>query len=225
MSSDPQSGDRSSGPEPTSARGSEGAAGGTPRVEPDLATRVRGGGSELLEALQRHLPGSREHADGTASYAFAAAVELGLDRSRAEAVRETARVHEIGKVYMPSGMLARPQTELGPGDQALVDSHAAYGAQLARGAGIPPEACEWILATRESFDGSGPTGLSGKQIPLESRIIRAACAHDALLATLPATGTPAELYRTATDLLRGDAGRELDPQVVAALTGMLERVV
>jgi HD-GYP domain-containing protein (c-di-GMP phosphodiesterase class II) len=198
---------------------------GTSDAEPTLAGRVRARGSELLDALQSHLPGSREHADGTAAYAFAAAVELGFDRSRAEAVRETARVHEIGKVYVPAGVLVRPRGELGPGDQALLDSHAAYGAQLARGAGIPAEACVWILATRESFDGGGPTGLAGDQIPLESRIIRAACAQAALLAALPTTGTPAELYRTATGRLRGDAGRELDPRVVEALAGMLQRVV
>ena len=30
----------------------------------------------LLDALELHVPGSREHADGTAAYGFAAAVEL-----------------------------------------------------------------------------------------------------------------------------------------------------
>jgi HD-GYP domain-containing protein (c-di-GMP phosphodiesterase class II) len=195
---------------------------GDPHNDPGLAEGVRARGSALLDALERHLPGSRDHADGTASYAFATAVELDLGRTRAEAVRETARLHEVGKVYVPAGVLARSRTQLGPGDQALLDSHPAYGAQLAQGAGVPEEACDWILATRASFDGSGPIRLAGEDIPLESRIIRVACACEETLAA-PGAGSAAELQRRAIDRLRDAAAGDLDPRVVDALAGILER--
>ena len=48
-----------------------------------VATLVKARGAALLDALELHLPGARDHADGTASYAFATAAELGLDRERA----------------------------------------------------------------------------------------------------------------------------------------------
>jgi HD-GYP domain-containing protein (c-di-GMP phosphodiesterase class II) len=199
-----------------------------PSSEPDstgaLAGRVKARGSELLQALERHLPNARDHADGTAAYAFAAAVELGLERDHAEAVRETARLHEVGNVYVPAAVVAKPHGELTPEEQALLDSAFASGAELARGAGIPEQASEWIGAIRERFDGSGPAGLAGERIPIESRIMRVACACDTALAAPAPSGTSQEERRQmAVDALRAAAGSELDPRVTAALATMLER--
>ena len=206
MSSDPPSGARSSEP------------------ELGLAARVKARGSELLDALERHLPSSRDHADGTAAYAFAAAVELELERDRAEAVREAARLHEVGNVYVPAAVLAKPAGELTPEDRALLDSRFASGAELARGAGIPDQACEWIGAIPERFDGSGPAGLAGERIPIESRIVRVACACDtALAAPAPEGVSSDERRQMAIQALRAAAGTELDPRVTAALAAMLER--
>jgi HD-GYP domain-containing protein (c-di-GMP phosphodiesterase class II) len=227
MSSDPPSGARSSEPEPTGApAGAEVHRPGNADNELSLAARVKARGAELLDALERHLPSSREHADGTAAYSFAAAVELDMERDKAEAVRETARLHEVGNVYVPAEVLAKPSGELTPEERALLDSRFASGAELARGAGIPDQACEWIGAIRERFDGSGPAGLAGARIPIESRIVRVACACDTALAApapTPGGASPDERRRIAIHALRAAAGSELDPRVTAALAAMLER--
>jgi HD-GYP domain-containing protein (c-di-GMP phosphodiesterase class II) len=187
---------------------------------------IRSRGSALFDALERHRPGWGDHADGTATYAFAAAVELGLERERAEAVREAARLHEVGMVYVPSEVLAKPPGELTPEERELLDSRFARGAELARGAGIPEQACEWIRATGERFDGGGPQGLTGERIPIESRIVRVACAFDAVVAA-PAKELPdasADARRQeAVDELRRAAGTALDARVIAALAALLER--
>ena len=228
MSSDRPSGAPSSEPEPAAPAGVRVQELAGSDIGLGLAARVKTRGSELLEALERHLPGSRDHADGSAAYAFAAAVELGLKRDHAEAVREIARLHEVGNVYVPAAVLAKPPEELTPEDRALLDSRFASGAELARGAGIPDQACEWIGAIRERFDGTGPAGLAGQRIPIESRIVRVACACDTALAApapAPAAGgaSPGERRRRAVDALRAAAGTELDPRVTAAMVTMLER--
>ena len=212
MSSDPRGDVRS--PEADQPAGN--------RPELSVATLVRARGATLLEALERHLPDSRAHADGTASYAFALAAELGSGRAEAELVRETARLHEIGMVYVPASILGRAAEELSPDELALVDSHAAYGAELAKGAGVPTEAWEWIAATRERFDGAGPNGLAGERIPLEARIVRAACACDALLTRGSSSDGPG-VYSDVTARLRAAAGEELDPRLVEILAGIVER--
>ena len=158
MSWDRRSGGRSSDPEAIS-----------------VATLVKARGAALLDALELHLPGARDHADGTASYAFATAAELGLDREHAEAVREAA-------------------------------------------------ACQWIAGTAERFEGGGPGGLSGEDIPLEARIIRVACECDGALATPLPPGWTEGPTAVAIERLRGAAGSELDPRVVDALAGVLGRV-
>lgn len=199
---------------------------GAPSNEPEreLAALVRARGAELLDALERHLPGSRDHADGTAAYAFATAVELDLDRDHAEAVREAAGLHEVGSVYMPAEVLAKPAGELTAEEQASLKGRFARGAELARGAGVPEQACQWIDAAGERFDGGGPAGLAGDRIPIESRIVRVACACDtALAAPAPGGTSPEERRRAAIDGLRGAAGAELDPRVTDALAAMLER--
>jgi HD-GYP domain-containing protein (c-di-GMP phosphodiesterase class II) len=226
MSSDRPSGARSSEPEPAGPpAGAEVHRPGNADNELGLATLAKTRGSELLNALERHLPSSRDHADGTAAYAFAAAVELELERDHAEAVREAARLHEVGNVYVPAAVLAKPPGELTQEDREL-DSRFASGAELARGAGIPDRVCEWIVAIPERFDGSGPAGLAGERIPIESRIVRVACACDmALAAPAPAPGgaSPDERRQMAIHALRAAAGSELDPRVTAALAAMLER--
>jgi HD-GYP domain-containing protein (c-di-GMP phosphodiesterase class II) len=187
-------------------------------TELSLATRVEARGTTLLDALERHLPGARDHAEGTASYAFAAAAGLGIGRDRAEAVRATARLHEVGKVYLPPALLAKPRPELTTQEAALVDSHWAYGAALARGAGVPDAACEWIGASGRRFDGGETGGLPG-DLPLEARVVQVACECDGLMVSRRA-GQPARLAAIAG--LRSGAGTRLDPAVVDSLAEILE---
>jgi HD-GYP domain-containing protein (c-di-GMP phosphodiesterase class II) len=191
----------------------------------DLANLVSERGAVLLDALEAHWPGARDHADATASYAFGAAVELRFERESAEAIRETARLHEVGMVYVPVAMLSAQPESRDPEVQALIDAHPGYGAELARGAGVPSRACEWIAATAERFDGRGPSGLAGERVPLEARIIRVACACDRALTARHPHASASEHRAMAFATLRAAGGHELDPRVVAALTGMLDRVI
>jgi putative two-component system response regulator len=190
-------------------------------VEPSVAAVARVRGEALLDGLERHLPGSHRHAEGTASYALALAVDLGADRTSAELVREAARLHDVGKVYIPAAVLARPREDLGTQELALLDSHPAYGAALAIGAGVPERACEWIGAAGERFDGSAGQGLAGESIPMEARIIRVACACDSALSRRPVSSRALPWIAAAE--LRAAAGRELDPRAVETMTAVLER--
>src|SRR5204862_3992970 len=123
----------------------------------------------------RHLPGSREHALATSSYAFATAVGLGFDRAQCEVAREAATLHEIGLIYVPAAIARKPadQRDATEAETWATQYEAAY--QLARGAGIPENVCAWLLRVRERYDGTGPERLGGEKIPLESRLMRAAC--------------------------------------------------
>jgi HD-GYP domain-containing protein (c-di-GMP phosphodiesterase class II) len=172
-------------------------------------------GTPLLEALDGHLPGARRHADATAAYAFAAAVELGFDRPSAETIREAARLHDVGLVYVPAPILARPADELDEAERAPLDAHLEAAYRLCRGAGIDESVCAWILRTRERYDGTGPDRLRGSEIPIEARIIRIACAGDLLLERAGAEAT--------VEALRAAAGTELDPAVTDAVVAVIER--
>jgi HD-GYP domain-containing protein (c-di-GMP phosphodiesterase class II) len=210
MSSDRPSGAPSPSPAPTDPGGG-GASG--------LAALLRERGDPLVEALERHLPGARDHAVATASYAFAAAAGLGFDRAQCEVAREAAMLHEIGLIYVPAAIVAKPANERNAREAETWARQYDAAYQLARGAGIPEHACSWLLRVRERYDGTGPEGLGGERIPVESRLIRAACVCQTVLAAAGAH----DPLRTASRDLAARAGGELDPRVVASLTAMLER--
>lgn len=191
-------------------------------ADPDLAATLRIRGEPLLEALERHNPGSREHADSTATYAFAAAAELGQGRDRCEVAREAVRLHEVGQVYVDPEVLRKPAAGRGRRERKAFARHYEDGHRLARGSGIPEEACRWLLRMRESFDGTGPEGLAGEAIPLESRLMRATCELHTELQAAAAEGSAAP-YERAAERLGAEAGSALDPRVVEALVAILRR--
>lgn len=184
-----------------------------PSSDSEVAELVRLRGAPLLEALEARVPTSREQTEAAAAYAFAAAVELGLDRAGAELMREVAKLHRVGLLYVPAEILAKPASGRTPDERTLVEAHHESGAQLARGAGIPESACEWIRLGAERYDGEGPGGLCGEAIPLPARIARAAYACHAHLAADPDVD--------AAQAVRESSGRELDPVVVDALVAVL----
>jgi len=162
--------------------------------DPAFADLVRERGEPLLEGLEAELPGSADRAEAVGAYALATAVGLGFARSEAELCRQTARLANVGRLYEPAG------------------AHQEAGAGLARGAGIPEVVCEWLLRTEEHYDGGGPAGLSGAEIPVFARITRTAMRCDDLISA----GSPPAALREL-------AGTELDPAMVNALASMLER--
>jgi HD-GYP domain-containing protein (c-di-GMP phosphodiesterase class II) len=208
MNSDPQSASPSS-------------AADEPPADPELAELVRLRGAPLLEALDAHQPGSRDHAEATGAYAFAVAVEIGLDRGAAELCRETAKLHDVGMVYVSATVMQTPFDAWDAEQREQFDAHYEAGARLALGAGIPEDVCNWLLQIRERFDGHGPEGLSEDAIPVASRLARAACACDTLLAA-PASGEDvAGRHDSAAARLEDAAGRELDPAIVARLVASI----
>lgn len=184
-----------------------------------LSELLQSRGAPLLDALGAHHPPSRERSDAASSYAFAAAVELGMSREGAELVRDVTRLQEVGLVYVPAEALAKPASARAPDERARFATHYEKGSQLARGAGLPDQVCDWIRLGAERYDGRGPNGLAGAAIPLQARISAASYGcYAALAAAQTAPGTdPAALLRT-------ESHTALDPRVVEALVAVLARV-
>jgi HD-GYP domain-containing protein (c-di-GMP phosphodiesterase class II) len=208
MSSDPRSDAPSPGPEEP-----PGTAGTAAAADAEL---VRERGADLLEALEARLPGSIGHADQAGRWALAIAAELRLPRATALALRETARLHAIGLLYLDVTLARGGDREASPEQRQALDAQAEAAARLASGAGLPAAPCIWLEHWRERFEGGGPKGLYGGAIPLESRIIRAACAYAHELA---ADADPSR----ALERLGGLAGTELDPATIGAIAFVLDR--
>ena len=170
-------------------------------------------------ALEHHSQEAREHAEGTASYAFATAVEIGFGRAQSEAVRAAAMLHGAGQNYAPTAVLAEAESGRYPADEEAFEAHYEAGYRLARRAGVPEPVWGWLLRARERYDGAGPEGLAGRADP--NRIAD----HPRRLCLPVGTrraGRPRPNGRVV-EQLNARSGGQLDPRVVAALVALIER--
>ncbi len=190
------------------------------------AALARARGASLLEALEAHMSTATARSEIAAALAVAIATEAGS--ADAELVGEAARLHEVGKLYVPAELLYARPDDLAEPQREQLSGHSVHGHALARGAGVPDRACAWILNARERWDGAGPTGLGGEDIPVGSRVI-AVCREylDAPLAVDP-PDQESDPRAAALARLRALGGTVLDPELAeigAELAGPAPDVV
>ena len=139
-----------------------------------------------------------------------------MPRDRVEMLLRAARLHDVGKITIPDGILMKPG-KLTPEEYAVVKRHAEAGAELLSGSRSPLiRLAEQIALTHhERWDGTGyPRGMAGESIPLESRILAVADAFDAL--THDRAHRKAVSATEAVQEIGRNAGTQFDPAVVAA---------
>jgi putative nucleotidyltransferase with HDIG domain len=175
----------------------------------------------LAEALDIRDTGTADHAHAVGRYAQMMAEELGFEPERAERMRVAGILHDVGKVGMTTGQMAKP----GPLDDEEWGEMRTHPEIAARMLSRPEfeDLREWILYHHERVDGTGyPRGLHGHEIPLEARILAVADAYEAMTADRvyrPALGEQA----ARVELVAG-SGAQFDGEVVQAFLSALDRV-
>jgi diguanylate cyclase (GGDEF)-like protein len=174
----------------------------------------------VAETLDIRDTGSANHSQSVGRYAQMAAEELGFDRDHAERVRLAGLLHDVGKIGVSEAMLIKP----GPLDEdewAEMRTHPEIAARLLAGPEFE-DLRSWILAHHERPDGAGyPYGLSGNEIPLESRILAVADAWEAM--TADRVYSSALSAEAAREELRAGSGTQFDKTVVEAFLRALDR--
>lgn len=110
------------------------------------------------------------------------AIKLGLDEAFIEALRLAAPLHDLGKIAIPEHILHKPGKLMGD-EWKIMQTHAQVGGDILEKSSVSVSKLAARLAHyhHENWDGSGyPEGLSGKNIPLEARIMAVADVFDAL---------------------------------------------
>ena len=185
-----------------------------------LASLQLGVLTTLVETLALRDRTTARHAAAVARYARELAQELGCSEAEQEVIHTAGLLHDIGKFALPDHILHAKV--LSDEDWSVIRRHPQDGATLVgRLDGYGPVA-DAILYHHEHIDGSGyPAGLIGNEIPLASRIIAVCSTYDTLTAreTYRSPMTPQD----AMVELRKVAGRQLDADLVAKFTAMLER--
>ena len=131
-------------------------------------------------------------------------------------MRTAAALHDVGKLQTPRDILNKPG-RLTDEEFEVIRRHPGDGAAMAAGLG-DPMVTAIIRHHHERLDGNGyPDGLAGEAIPLGARIIAVADTFDAM--TSNRAYRRAASHKHALDVLRQEAGTQLDGDAVAAFGG------
>ena len=151
---------------------------------------------------------------GSPTSRSASARELGLDERRLKRLELGALLHDIGKIGIPSDILAKPG-RLTADERAVIQTHPELGERIIAPIDRLQDVRPIVRHCHERWDGRGyPDGLAGEEIPLESRIIFVCDAYHAMTTDRPYRKRLS--HPEAVRRLREGAGTQFDPRVVDA---------
>ncbi len=199
----------------------------------------------LARAAEYRDDDTGQHVIRVGVYAAIIAEELGFPKAAVELIEQAAQLHDVGKIGIPDAVLHKPG-KLEPEEFEMMKAHCSIGRQIINpladqetpGAG--QSVGKKILASanspllkmaamiaqthHEKWDGSGyPCGLSGKNIPIEGRIVAVADVFDALSSKRP--------YKDAfpidkcLQILIEGRGNHFDPRVLDAFLARKDQII
>jgi HD-GYP domain-containing protein (c-di-GMP phosphodiesterase class II) len=188
----------------------------------ELNDAYRGTALVLGDVVEADDAYTGEHCRGVVRLSIDVARALGLDADRCRKVEFSALLHDVGKIAIPNEIINKPG-RLDEQEWAIVKMHTIEGQRMLETVGgLMSSVGRIVRSSHERWDGNGyPDGLCGEDIPLESRIVSACDAFDAMTTT--------RSYRKGMSVdvavaeLTANSGSQFDPAVVAAVLEVLER--
>jgi hypothetical protein len=169
-----------------------------------------------LDARDQYTAG---HSTAVAVYSRDIAQRMGLSETDQQTAHLSGLVHDIGKIGLPPGLLEKP----GPltlEERRVMQTHSEIGERILANVDDYGHIAEIVRHHHERIDGNGyPSGLTGEEIPLISRIIAVADAYNAMTSDRPyREAMPSQVARMR---LAQAVGSQFDTAVVAAFEAIL----
>lgn len=166
-----------------------------------------------------------EHIARMSRYSKVLALAYGMSEYEAEQLKQAAPMHDVGKIGIPDSVLLKPG-RLNENEYEHMKQHALIGAKILENSTSPllQLAHKLALEHHEKWDGTGyPYGLKGEEISIEGRIVTIADVFDALTSIRPYK--KAWSVEEALDLLKDEAGKHFDPQLVDLFIGQIDSII
>ncbi|HJR06892.1 MAG TPA: HD domain-containing phosphohydrolase [Pyrinomonadaceae bacterium] len=168
----------------------------------------------LAAALETRDRETHGHSERVVSFSLRLGRELNLSGEELRSLEFGALLHDIGKIGVPDAILHKP-AQLCEEEWVNMRRHPVHGQQILRGISFLEGAARVVGQHHEKWDGTGyPRGLRGEEIDLNARIFAVADAFDAI--TSDRVYRAGRSYEVAVTELEEFAGRQFDPEVVAA---------
>jgi response regulator RpfG family c-di-GMP phosphodiesterase len=172
--------------------------------------------ARAIDKMDRYTAG---HSERVATYATYLAVRLGLPPDVVEIVRQSALMHDIGKIGCVMN-LNKPG-KLTQDEYEMFKRHPQYGKDILDPIRFLHPLVPGVYLHHERWDGRGyPLGLKGNDVPLIARIIAVADTYDAM--TSDRAYRRALPHEVAVGEIERCSSTQFDPEVTHSFTGGLD---
>jgi HD-GYP domain-containing protein (c-di-GMP phosphodiesterase class II) len=188
----------------------------------ELSRAYRGTALLLGDFVEADDAYTGSHSRDVVELAMGVGQKAGLDQDQLRRLEFAALLHDVGKIAIPNEIINKPG-KLDEQEWARVKMHTIEGQRMLETVGgLMRSVGRIVRSSHERWDGAGyPDGLCDEEIPLESRIVSACDAFDAMTTTRSyRKGMPVDV---AVAELIANSGTQFDPAVVAAVLDVLQR--
>lgn len=176
----------------------------------------------IITLLEARDPYTFSHSWRVAELSVMIAEAMELDESMIEKLHVAAHLHDIGKIGVPDKILNKPG-RFTDEERKHMQAHPRIGYNILNRIPIFKEISDTVLYHHERYDGMGyPSGLTGDDIPLPSRIICVADAFDAITSDRPYRKGAS--YIDALEEIKKHSGNQFCPFVVEYFESIIEKV-
>lgn len=181
--------------------------------------------SQVINALSSIM----EHKDSYTAYhqrrvvelALAIGRELNLSKTKLEAIKIGALLHDIGKIAIPGEILNKP-SKLNNIEMEIVKTHPLAGYNMLKNIDFPPEVLYIVSQHHERIDGSGyPEGLKDGEIDFSAKIVSVADVVEAMISHRPYR--PPLKIEDALFELESNKGVKYDEKIVDICVKLFKR--
>lgn len=175
---------------------------------------------EIINAVEEEHAHFHRHARGVTELAVKMGGKMEFEPDRLQMLRLAATLHDIGMLGIKESVLEKKDS-LSDKDLSLIRETPAVTREMLKNVeGLRP-IIPIIYHLHEKYDGTGyPDGISGEDIPLESRILAVAEAYISL--TAPRSYRERKEEKEALEIIDSDKARGYDPRVVDILHGIVD---
>lgn len=177
----------------------------------------------LVKSLDAKDGYSATHSYLVAAYAVRLAEELGLSREKTDIIKNSAILHDIGKIAIPTNILTKTD-KLTEEEHNTLNTHPEQSVRILEDIGFLEKEIPIILHHQEWFNGEGyPGGLKGTAIPLGTRILAICDSYEAMTSERPYRKSLT--YKAAIEEIRKGAGKQFDPHLVEPFIRAMEKLL
>jgi PAS domain S-box-containing protein len=165
----------------------------------------------MSKIIEMRDPYTFGHQERVSALAGAIAVEMGLSADQLQGIEIAAKIHDIGKVYVPMEILSKPG-QLSSVERQIIQAHAQGSYDILKSVEFPWPVAEIALQHHERIDGSGyPAGLKDDEIRIEAKILMSADVVEAMASHRPYR--PSLGIEAALDEIKSNSGTLYDAEI------------